>query len=48
MRLLLGTDAVRYATAAGRARAESDARWHDLSVSTDHDSATEAELRPLD
>jgi NAD(P)-dependent dehydrogenase (short-subunit alcohol dehydrogenase family) len=28
-------------------RAESDARRHDLSVSTDHDEATEAELRPL-
>lgn len=43
---MLGSDAVRYAQAAERSRAETDARWHDLSVSTDHDTATEAELRP--
>ncbi|MDN3352321.1 SDR family NAD(P)-dependent oxidoreductase [Actinomadura sp. DC4] len=47
VRLVLGSDAVRYATAAGRALAESDARWLGLSLSTDHDAATEAELRPL-
>jgi NAD(P)-dependent dehydrogenase (short-subunit alcohol dehydrogenase family) len=47
LRLLLGSDAVRYAAAVERARAESDARWRDLSLSTDHDAATEAELKPL-
>ncbi len=33
VRLLLGTDAVQYAPAAARALAESDAKWHHLSVS---------------
>jgi NAD(P)-dependent dehydrogenase (short-subunit alcohol dehydrogenase family) len=33
VRLLLGTDAVQYAPAAAKALAESDAKWHDLSVS---------------
>jgi NAD(P)-dependent dehydrogenase (short-subunit alcohol dehydrogenase family) len=47
VRLLLGSDAVRYAAAVEQARAESDARWRDLSLSTDHDTATEAELSPL-
>jgi NAD(P)-dependent dehydrogenase (short-subunit alcohol dehydrogenase family) len=47
LRLLLGSDAVRYAAAVERARAESDARWRDLSLSTDHEAATEAELKPL-
>lgn len=47
LRLLLGSDAVRYAAAVEQARAESDARWRDLSLSTDHDTATEAELKPL-
>jgi NAD(P)-dependent dehydrogenase (short-subunit alcohol dehydrogenase family) len=47
LRLLLGSDAVRYAAAIEQARAESDARWRDLSLSTDDDAATEAELKPL-
>src|SRR5262249_22576216 len=47
VRLLLGSDAVRYAAAVERVRAESDARWRDLSISTDHDEATAAELDPL-
>lgn len=33
VRLLLGTDAVHYALAAAKALAESDEKWHDLSVS---------------
>jgi NAD(P)-dependent dehydrogenase (short-subunit alcohol dehydrogenase family) len=33
LRLLLGTDAVQYAPAAAKALAESDAKWHQLSVS---------------
>jgi NAD(P)-dependent dehydrogenase (short-subunit alcohol dehydrogenase family) len=47
LRLLVGSDAVRYAAMVEQARAESDARWRDLSLSTDHDAATEAELKPL-
>lgn len=37
VRLLLGTDAVRGAAAAATARAAEDARWKDLSESTDYD-----------
>ncbi|MCW2524316.1 MAG: NADP-dependent 3-hydroxy acid dehydrogenase YdfG [Frankiales bacterium] len=47
LRLLLGSDAYNYATAAGRARAAADATWRELSVSTDHDEATPAQLDPL-
>ncbi|WP_232665773.1 SDR family NAD(P)-dependent oxidoreductase [Pseudonocardia sp. TRM90224] len=47
LRLLLGSDAYRYGTAAGRALAESDERWRELSVSTDHDAATAADIDPL-
>jgi len=47
VRLLLGSDAVRYAELVERARAESDATWRELSVSTDHDDATAADLDPL-
>ncbi len=47
LRLLLGSDAFRYATAAGRALGESDERWRELSVSTDHEDSTAAELDPL-
>jgi NAD(P)-dependent dehydrogenase (short-subunit alcohol dehydrogenase family) len=47
VRLLLGSDAVRYAVMAEQARADSDARWHDLSLTTDADDATAAELDPL-
>jgi NAD(P)-dependent dehydrogenase (short-subunit alcohol dehydrogenase family) len=35
LRLLLGSDAVRAAAEADRARAESDRRWRSLSLSTD-------------
>ena len=47
LRLLLGSDAVRYAAAVERERAGTDARWRNLSLSTDHDAATPAELDPL-
>jgi hypothetical protein len=33
--------------AAARARAEADAGWHDLTVSTDRDDATAADRDPL-
>jgi NAD(P)-dependent dehydrogenase (short-subunit alcohol dehydrogenase family) len=45
LRLILGSEA--YATAAARARAESDAAWHDLTTSTDRDDATAAQRDPL-
>jgi hypothetical protein len=32
VRLLLGSDALQYAPAAAKALAESDEKWHDLSV----------------
>jgi NAD(P)-dependent dehydrogenase (short-subunit alcohol dehydrogenase family) len=47
LRLVLGSDAVKYATAAAEEQAASDLRWRDLSVSTDHDDATPAQLDPL-
>ena len=47
LRLLLGSDAYTYATAAGRRLLEQDERWRDLSTSTDHDDATAADLDPL-
>jgi NAD(P)-dependent dehydrogenase (short-subunit alcohol dehydrogenase family) len=47
LRLLLGTDAYTYATAAAQARAESDLEWRELSASTDHDEATARALDPL-
>jgi NAD(P)-dependent dehydrogenase (short-subunit alcohol dehydrogenase family) len=47
LRLLLGSEAYAYATAAARAQAESDERWHELTVSTDRDGATDAERDPL-
>ena len=47
LRLILGSEAYAYATAAARTRAESDAAWHDLTVSTDRDDATEAQRDPL-
>jgi NAD(P)-dependent dehydrogenase (short-subunit alcohol dehydrogenase family) len=37
VRLLLGSDAVAVATAAAAERAEEDARWKALSLSTDYD-----------
>jgi NAD(P)-dependent dehydrogenase (short-subunit alcohol dehydrogenase family) len=47
LRLILGSEAYAYATAAARAQAESDQRWHDLTVSTDRDGATAADRDPL-
>jgi NAD(P)-dependent dehydrogenase (short-subunit alcohol dehydrogenase family) len=47
LRLILGSEAYAYATAAAQARAESDAAWHDLTVSTDRDDATAAQRDPL-
>jgi len=46
VRLLIGSDAVQYAAAASRARAESDARWRELSTSADHAEATAEQLNP--
>jgi NAD(P)-dependent dehydrogenase (short-subunit alcohol dehydrogenase family) len=40
--LLLGSDALAVAEAAATQRAEEDARWRDLSLSTDFDAATES------
>jgi hypothetical protein len=37
VRLLLGSDAVFLAAAAAAERAEEDARWKALSISTDYD-----------
>jgi NAD(P)-dependent dehydrogenase (short-subunit alcohol dehydrogenase family) len=47
LRLLLGSDAYAYATAAARVQAESDERWHGLTVATDRDGATDADRDPL-
>ncbi|MFI9384404.1 SDR family NAD(P)-dependent oxidoreductase [Kutzneria sp. NPDC052558] len=47
VRLLLGSDAVRYAELAAQARAAEDAKWRDLSISTDHAAATAADVDPL-
>jgi NAD(P)-dependent dehydrogenase (short-subunit alcohol dehydrogenase family) len=40
VRLLMGSDAVSGAAVAAAARAEEDARWKELSVSTDYDSSS--------
>ncbi|GAB1509391.1 oxidoreductase [Actinophytocola sp. KF-1] len=47
VRLLLGSDAYHYAQQVARARKESDEKWRHLSVSTDHDEATQAGIDPL-
>jgi NAD(P)-dependent dehydrogenase (short-subunit alcohol dehydrogenase family) len=47
LRLILGSEAYAYATAAARARAQADEAWHDLSVSTGRDDATQADKDPL-
>jgi NAD(P)-dependent dehydrogenase (short-subunit alcohol dehydrogenase family) len=47
LRLLLGSDAHRYATAAGRAQLESDEKNAALSKSTDRDDADQRTLDPL-
>ncbi|MCV7435041.1 SDR family NAD(P)-dependent oxidoreductase [Mycolicibacterium bacteremicum] len=46
-RLLVGPDAYRYATAAGRDLLASDEKWAELSASTAADDLTEAQLDPL-
>jgi NAD(P)-dependent dehydrogenase (short-subunit alcohol dehydrogenase family) len=43
VRLLLGSDAVAMAAAATTQRAEEDARWRELSVSTDFDGPSAPE-----
>src|SRR6201994_1572051 len=43
LRLILGSEGYASAAAAARARAESDAAWHYLTVSTDRDDATAAD-----
>ena len=47
LRLILGSEAYAYAAAAARDRAAADAAWHDLSVSTDRDDATDADRDPM-
>jgi NAD(P)-dependent dehydrogenase (short-subunit alcohol dehydrogenase family) len=47
LRLLLGSEAYAYATAAARAQLAADERWRDLTTSTDRDDATPAERDPL-
>lgn len=47
LRLILGSEAYAYATAAARAQAASDQRWHELTISTDRDDATDAQHDPL-
>ena len=47
LRLILGSEAYAYAMAAAKARAESDAAWRDLTISTDRDDATAAQRNPL-
>ncbi|MCU1550114.1 MAG: NADP-dependent 3-hydroxy acid dehydrogenase YdfG [Glaciihabitans sp.] len=47
LRLLLGSDAYRYATQIGEIQAASDHKWRELSQSIDHDEATEADTDPL-
>ena len=47
VRLLLGSDAVGYVAELDKARAESDARWRELSVSTDYADLSETSLDPM-
>jgi NAD(P)-dependent dehydrogenase (short-subunit alcohol dehydrogenase family) len=47
LRLILGSEAYAYAMEAARERAESDAAWHHLTISTDRDNATAADRDPL-
>ena len=47
VRLLLGSEAYAYATAAAKAQLGSDEKWRELSRSTDRDDATPAERDPL-
>lgn len=48
VRLLLGSDAVTIAADVEAARAESDAKWRELSVSTDYDHITAENVDPLE
>jgi len=47
LRLILGSEAYAYATAAAERQAESDRRWRELTISTDRDDATDAQRDPL-
>lgn len=47
VRLLLGSEAYAYATAAAKALLVSDESWLELTRSTDRDDATDAERDPL-
>ena len=47
LRLLVGTDAFTYATKAAEDRLVTDRTLRELSVSTDHDESTAADLDPL-
>jgi hypothetical protein len=47
VRLLLGSEAYAYATAAAREQRASDERWRNLSRTTDRDDATAAERDSL-
>jgi NAD(P)-dependent dehydrogenase (short-subunit alcohol dehydrogenase family) len=47
LRLLVGTDAYAYATAAGRTLLAEDERWRDLSESTTADDASAEQLDPF-
>jgi NAD(P)-dependent dehydrogenase (short-subunit alcohol dehydrogenase family) len=47
LRLILGSEAYAYATAAARAQAASDERFQQLTRSTDRDDATDAQRDPL-
>ncbi|HVT67502.1 MAG TPA: hypothetical protein VHF26_07130 [Trebonia sp.] len=47
LRLILGSEAYAYATAAATARSEPDAAWHLLTVTADRDGATSADRDPL-
>jgi NAD(P)-dependent dehydrogenase (short-subunit alcohol dehydrogenase family) len=47
LRLILGSEAYAYATAAARVQAASDERFQQLSASTDRDDATDAQRDPL-
>jgi NAD(P)-dependent dehydrogenase (short-subunit alcohol dehydrogenase family) len=47
LRLILGSEAYAYGTAAARAQAASDERWRQLTTSTDRDDATDAQRDPL-
>jgi hypothetical protein len=47
LRLILGSEAYAYAMAAAAVRSASDAKWRELSESTDRDDATDDDRDPL-